>query len=262
MTFANYNKNLYQDGYFVIQNFYKSTYVKKIRDSLKSHFDWIKTKYPEYNKKEFTFDNPQNQSLIKLFYDSIKKHPSSLELLSFPKTLNLVKKIYGLKYFAFLTNGYGFRLDYPRRSKFLTQLHQDYHANLGSPDGLVFYTPLTDVTNIASGPVVVFPESHLEGIRKIKLINSYDASTGYIIEKAEDEMLKFKATNLFIKSGDLAIFDFRLLHKSSFNASSKVRISFISRFFLFDNKIAIKNKFAGGLQEGNNFEKIHPELVV
>ena len=109
---------------------------------------------------------------------------------------------------------------------------------------------------------MVLPESHQEGIRKVKLKKSYDASTGYIIEKEEDEMLKFKATNLFIKSGDLAIFDIRLLHKSSFNTSSKVRISFISRFFLFDNKIAIKNKFIGGLQEGNHLEKIHPELIV
>jgi ectoine hydroxylase-related dioxygenase (phytanoyl-CoA dioxygenase family) len=115
---------------------------------------------------------------------------------------------------------------------------------------------------MASGPVVVFPKSHLEGVRKIKIIKSYDVSTGYVLEKAEDEMLKFKATNLFVKSGDLAIFDFRLLHKSSFNETSKVRISFISRFFLFDNKMSIKNKFTGGLQEGNNFEKIHPELIV
>lgn len=253
---------LKKNGYIVIKNFYKPTQVNKINNILKNHFNWIKIKYPEYNKKKYTFDNPQNESLIKLFYDTIKMHPCTLELLSFAKTLNLVKKIYGLKYFGFLRNGYGFRLDYPQRSKFLTQLHQDYHANLGSPDGLVFYTPLTDVLNIASGPVVVFPKSHLEGIRKIKINKSYDVSTGYIIEKAEDEMLKFKATNLFIKSGDLAIFDFRLLHKSSFNKSSKVRISFISRFFLFDNKISIKNKFAGGLQEGNNFEKIHPELVV
>jgi ectoine hydroxylase-related dioxygenase (phytanoyl-CoA dioxygenase family) len=252
---------LKKNGYIVIKNFYKPTQVNKINNILKNHFNWIKIKYPEYNKKKYTFDNPQNESLIKLFYDTIKMHPCTLELLSFAKTLNLVKKIYGLKYFGFLRNGYGFRLDYPQRSKFLTQLHQDYHANLGSPDGLVFYTPLTDVLNIASGPVVVFPKSHLEGIRKIKINKSYDVSTGYIIEKAEDEMLKFKATNLFIKSGDLAIFDFRLLHKSSFNKSSKVRISFISRFFLFDNKISIKNKFAGGLQEGNNFEKIHPELV-
>ena len=39
---------------------------------------------------------------------------------------------------------------------------------------------------------MVLPESHQEGIRKVKLKKSYDASTGYIIEKEEDEMLKFK----------------------------------------------------------------------
>lgn len=262
MIVKNYKKNFHQEGFIVIKNFYKSTFVKKIIDSLKNHFDFIKIKYPQYNKKEYTFDNPRNESLIKLFYDSVKMLPATIEMLSFEKKLKLVKKLYDSKHFGFLRNAYGYRLDYPRRSKFLTQLHQDYHANLGSPDGLVFYTPLTDVLNIASGPVVVFPKSHLGGVRKIKIKKSYDVSTGYIIEKEEDEILKYKAKNLFMETGDLAIFDFRLLHKSSFNKSSKVRISFISRFFLFDNKLSIKNKFAGGLQEGNYFEKFHPELIV
>ena len=140
MTFANYKKKFHQEGYVVIKNFYRSMFVKKIRDSLKRHFDFIKKKYPEYNKKEYTFDNPKNESLIKLFYDSVKMLPCTIELLSFSKTLSLVKKLYGMKHFGFLRSAYGFRLDYPNRSKFLTQLHQDYHANLGSPDGLVLHT--------------------------------------------------------------------------------------------------------------------------
>jgi ectoine hydroxylase-related dioxygenase (phytanoyl-CoA dioxygenase family) len=163
---------------------------------------------------------------------------------------------------GFLNRGFGFRFDYPAREKYLTQLHQDYHANLGSPNGLVFYTPITSINNKKQGPVVVYQGSHKEGIRKVFISKSYNKSTSYIINLKKDELSLYNKINLYLDQGDLAIFDFRLLHESSKNLSSKVRISFIHRYFDFNNLVAKRNKFIGGLQEGNFFEDFHPDLVV
>jgi ectoine hydroxylase-related dioxygenase (phytanoyl-CoA dioxygenase family) len=249
--------NFYKNGYCIIKNYYPASFINNILYNLKSHFSFC----AKIKKKKLINFNKPPEELISLFYDSSKKLPVVIDLLSYNKNSKIIKKLLKSNNYGFLNRGFGFRFDYPNRKKFLTQLHQDYHANLGSPNGLVFYTPITPVEK-NSGPVVVYSESHKDGIRKIHIKKSYDKSTSYIISLKKDELSCYNKVKLYLEPGDLAIFDFRLLHESSKNLSNKVRISFSSRYLDFNDSVARKNKFAGGLQDGNFFEYYHSELVV
>ena len=92
-----------------------------------------------------SFNCPNDENLISNSYNLVKKNIKILDILSYGQNNKIVKNLLGHNNYGFLNRGFGFRLDYPFRDKFLTQLHQDYHAQLGSPNGLVFYTPITTI---------------------------------------------------------------------------------------------------------------------
>ena len=60
------------------------------------------------------------------------------------------------------------RIDYPGDRYWKARLHQDYTSQLGSPNGIVCYTPLRKISkNI--GPVVLYSKSHKRGVFDIKI---------------------------------------------------------------------------------------------
>ena len=201
------------------------------------------------------------REFVSKFYDIIKKFDSIYDFSFYKKNKQVAKKLLKAKNVGTLIRACGIRMDYPNDKVHLTQLHQDYIQNLGSPAGLVFYSTIRKVTK-KDGPVLIYPKSNKLGISKVKIYKKQATkSRSYILDLPKNYETKTKNKSVFVNVGDLVIFDFLLLHKSSYNYSNDIRWSIISRFFSFDSDIGKRNMFVGGLQENIYFENVHPEKV-
>lgn len=261
-------KDFEENGYVIIKNFFSK---KTILDAKKEIYFCSKALMKKKDKIKFNaknFDFFIKQSLKKnpkfssKFYDISKKFLSMHGFVFNQKIILLAKYLLKTNNVGILNRAYGYRMDKPNDKKFLTQLHQDYIQNLGSPEGLVFYNSLKNVKNI-NGPVIIYEGSHKLGLLSAKISkNKISKSRSYILNISKSHLKKFKKVKLLIKEGDLAVFDFLLLHHSSFNYSNEIRWSMVSRFFSFDSPIGKQKMFPGGLQESNKFEDIHPEKAI
>jgi len=257
-----------RDGYVIIKNFFSNKILNEAKKEIFYRSKSLIDDDDKYTYNSAKFDIYIKNSLKKnpifssKFYDISKKFLSMHNFVFNKKISNLAKFLLSTENVGILNRAYGYRMDKPRDSKFLTQLHQDYIQNLGSPEGLVFYTSLKDVKK-RDGPVIIYEGSHKLGILKTKIeTNSFNKSRSYNLSISKRNLSNFKKKELLIKAGDLAVFNFLLLHKSSKNISNDIRWSMVSRFFSFDSEIGKKKMFPGGLQESIKFEDIHPEKVI
>jgi ectoine hydroxylase-related dioxygenase (phytanoyl-CoA dioxygenase family) len=261
---------LRKNGYIKIKNFFSQKQIKNIQNEF---FSLSKKLYKQHYNKGFEkninddFDSYCIESFKKKndfssrFYETCKKLNSFHEIFYEKKTKNLLKKIFKKKSYGILNRGYGFRFDYPNDKKFLTQLHQDYTSNLGSPIGYVFITPLKNITK-NMGPIRVYPGSHKAGIRNIKVIKNKNIriTRSFEIEVKKKDLLKNSKT-ITLNTGDLLVIDFLTLHESTQNFSKKIRFTMIYRFIDYDNQISINNFVPNGEQDGNYFDQFHKEKI-
>ena len=199
-----------------------------------------------------------NPSLTSKIYAASKKLPSLARFVTSEKNSSTAKSLMGSNNVAFSERGWGLRIDHPNDVKHSTPLHQDYHTQIGSPNGIVIWTPLTDVT-IDMGPLIFYPKSDKLGVQRIKKIQTENKSTDIELDlnlKLLDNLLECQPE---VKAGDAVIINYLLLHKSGVNYSSKSRWSVLSRWFDFQNPDSIKRGWHGGIQEGFKFEEVHPE---
>lgn len=199
-----------------------------------------------------------NRAEASVAYDAVKKLPSYVHLASCEKHTVVAKELLESDFVGFAPRGYGIRLDHASEDKFLTQLHQDYTSQLGSPKGVVFWSPLRKVTK-ELGPVVLYPGSHKLGVLPIE--KRGEGSYGLWLENEDQLRKKFDSVALEVDVGDVVIMDYLLLHESSPNRTTSTRWSMISRYFDFTNEVGRGYGWKGGLAEGNSFEAIHPELT-
>ncbi len=261
------------NGFLIIKDFYPKKLVTNLRKEIfnlskelyffkydnKFDLKFSEDKFDFYLSKAFREDK---SDFVSKFYDIIKKFDSIYDFSFYKKNKIIAKQLLSSKKIGTLIRACGIRMDYPSDKVHLTQLHQDYIQNLGSPSGLVFYSSIRKVSKI-DGPVIVYPKSHKLGISNVKISNrGATKSRSYILDLPKNYEKNTKKKYIFINVGDLVIFDFLLLHKSSYNKSKKIRWSMISRFFDFNSEIGKKNMFVGGLQENIHFENIHPEKII
>lgn len=198
-----------------------------------------------------------NRSVVSQIYDAIKKIPSYVKLACSKKNEDISKILLDSEFVGFSPRGYGIRMDNPFEDMFLTQWHQDYVSQLCAKNGIVLWSPLRDVT-LDMGPVEFCPGSHKDGI--FKIVRDGNGSYGLKI-KDEDKVVKRYTTAVpEVKVGDLVVANFLVLHRSTPNHSKYTRWAMISRYFDFLDPVGTSYGWKGGLQEGNSFEKIHPEL--
>jgi len=200
----------------------------------------------------------KDRKLGGLIYEAVKKLPSHIQLASHPVHIEVCKNLMNMRFPGFAARGWGTRMDHPSEDTFLTQLHQDYVSQLGSPKGLVFWTPLRFVDH-RLGPLVIFPGSHKEGVFPISVQGR--GSEGLMIADEKNIRAKFNSICPEVANGDTVVMDYMTLHESSPNRGSQTRWSFISRYFDFQDPVGTKIGWVGGVQEGSSFEKIFPELV-
>lgn len=218
------------------------------------------------NQDEFSVENfdsgliemvKHHRKIVGILYDAVKKIPSYIRLASSPKHDILAKCLIGTDFFGFANRGYGMRMDNPNEDVYLTQWHQDYVSQLCAPKGIVLWSPLRNVT-YEVGPVQMCPGSHTDGI--FPIVRDGDGSYGLKLKNEEELLKKYAIIVPEVKVGDMVVIDYLTLHASTANRSKFTRWAMISRYFDFLDDTGKAHGWKGGLQEGNSFETIHPEL--
>ena len=64
-----------------------------------------------------------------------------------------------------------------------------------------------------------------------------------------------------VAAGDALVFHTFLLHRSQPNRSATTRWTLQARYFDFLNPTAIRHDWVGGMNEGVDFRRYHPELI-
>ncbi|MGI0086676.1 MAG: phytanoyl-CoA dioxygenase family protein [Nitrosotalea sp.] len=257
-----------KDGIAIVPSFYDiETEILPIqKDIYKIISILIKQNKLSIRQKSFsslTFDSGLqdilkiNRSLVSQIYDAVKKIPSYVKLACFQKNEEVARTLLNTEFVGFAPRGYGIRMDNPFEDKYLTQWHQDYVSQLCAKNGIVLWSPLRNVT-LDMGPVEFCLGSHKDGI--FRIVQDGGGSYGLKV-KDEDKIVK-RYTSIIpeVKVGDLVVSDYLALHRSTHNHSKYTRWAMISRYFDFLDPVGISYGWKGGLQEGNSFEKIHPEL--
>jgi ectoine hydroxylase-related dioxygenase (phytanoyl-CoA dioxygenase family) len=266
----NINKKFFHDnGYLIVKNFYDKKIIYQIKkDIYEISWEIYKKFNQSFKPKKFWADNfdeivlrakKENiKEVTSAVYDSCKKITGFYKLMGDRKLHNIAEELMGSKRIGILPKGFGMRIDYPNDEYYKARLHQDYTSQLGSPNGIVFYTSLGNVTK-KNGAVVLYTKSHTKGIFKTKIdlasVHNKKTYDPYTIQISKNELQKYKIKHLVLKETDLALFHFMLLHKSGANTSNKIRWSIVHRMFDFSHKQAISQNYIGGQNEGNIFNK-------
>lgn len=262
--------DFFQDqGYLYIKNIWNDNEVLPVlRDIHRIIALLLLRENIEYKQKEFNaidFDDglhnllKKNRALGGVVYDAVKKIPSYIKLIADSRFETISKFLLGTDFVGFVARGWGLRLDHPNEDHYITQLHQEFASQICSPRGVVFWTPLREVC-AEMGPVVFYPGSHKGGVYPIQIRGS--GSYGQRIQGEQDLEGKFSSIRSTIQKNDCLILDFLTLHKSSPNRSKKTRWASINRYFDYMDPIAQRIGWAGGIQEGGDFEKLLPEYTV
>jgi hypothetical protein len=267
----NLRENFLKNGFIVIEDFIPLNVLERIRLEL---LKLIELQVPTNSIPEFSnFDFKDSQNLDEAFlilreynakitskiYAAAKKLPSIAQFVSSDAHLQIARTLIGTPNVAFSDRGWGLRIDYPNDVKHATPLHQDYHTQIGSLNGVVIWVPLTDVT-LDMGPLIFYPGSDKLGIQKIKLVENQSLSTDLELDISPEILDSLSPLQPEVKAGTAVIINYLLLHKSGQNHSSKNRWSILSRWFDFENEAAIERGWHGGFQEGYRFEEVHPEF--
>ena len=267
----NRREQFINEGYVVIENFITDEVLQSIRLEILKLVDLSVTSesidgFAEINFNDsnsldeaFLLLKARNSGLTSKIYSAAKKLPSIAQFVSSDKHLSIARELIGNSNVAFSDRGWGLRIDYPNDVKHSTPLHQDYHTQIGSTNGVVIWVPLTDVT-LDMGPLIFYPSSDKLGIQKVMKVNNGSMSTDLELDVDLEILKRFPSIQPEIKAGTAVIINYLLLHKSGQNFSNKCRWSILSRWFDFEDKDAITRGWHGGFQEGYRFEEVHPEF--
>ena len=264
-------KDFQEDGFTVIPDFASQAELDELRTgllnliekkmcSLDASFCLKDSQHAydlDWNLNELRTMSPLFGSQV---YAAAKKLPQFVRFAASLKNENLARELIGSKHVAFSDRGWGLRIDYPRDQKFATPLHQDYHTQIGSMDGIVIWVPLTDVT-FDMGPLIFWPKSHKLGVLPVRQTTLNSGSTDLAIEIDSGTLERFQRTQIEVRAGTAVVINFLTLHQSGFNQSTRNRFSLLSRWFNFDSAAAIERGWHGGIQDGHSFGSVHPDLV-
>lgn len=264
-----------QDGVLVIQNFYQDANILPIQRGIYAVIGQVMTKHgiPDTRAcfSPANFDDgyldliKQNRAWGGEVYDAVKQIPAFVRLVAHPAHEAIMCELREDAHPGVAAGGYGIRIDNPFEDKFRAMWHQEYPAQLRSVDGLVFWSPLTPVTD-ELGPVVFCPGSQKEGPLQVCTVDPENAgrSGAYaLMIKDEEEILaKYAKLAPLTQPRDLVIIDFLVLHASGFNRSNRPRWSMQFRYFNFADQTGRSHGWKGSYAAGVDFRVIHPELHV
>jgi hypothetical protein len=199
-----------------------------------------------------------------VIYDAVKQCPSFIRLCSDVRLEQVFNILRNTELAGIAAGGYGIRINNPNEEQFRAEWHQEYPAQLRSPDGIVYWSPLVKVTK-ELGPVKVAVGSQAEGLLPVFTYdpeNETKKGAYSLTLKDKRELLdKYEIIEPLTNPGDLIVMDFCTIHASGHNVSSRSLWSMQLRYFNFNNAVGRKNKWCGSFASGIDFTKIHPELI-
>jgi hypothetical protein len=196
-------------------------------------------------------------------YDAVKQIPAFIRLLGNPNHERLFKALRAGAIPGIAAGGYGIRIDNPNEDRFRAAWHQEYPSQLRSADGVVYWSPLLQLTDTL-GPVQFCRGSHAEGmIAVLTRTDNPDAAPGAYSLRLKNEaqiLSRYERIAPLLSPGDLVVVDFLTVHASGFNTSQRSRWSLQFRYFNFDDPVGLAHGWKGSFAAGVDFSTIHPEL--
>jgi len=212
------NKELNENGFIVLKNFFDADYITSVRVGAENIFKI------QFNR--FGYDGDFKSNMIRLFTEHEDVfincgkiiQTGLIELYSLAindKLLSYIKGI-GLEFPNLCTRPVLF-FNHPKLAKeehyYKTPPHQDWHSMQSSSDSLVVWVPLVDV-NIENGTLLLWPKSHKLGPLPFKSVGGFAS---------------VETNNDFIQSdfniGDIVIFSTLLVHSSGDILNDTIRWS-------------------------------------
>lgn len=198
-------------------------------------------------------------------YDAVKQIPAFMRLVASEKHEAVVRQVRGTDVPAIAAGGYGIRIDNPNEDKFRAGWHQDYPAQIRSLDGLVFWSPLIEMT-AELGPVEFCVGSHKDGLAPVREVDADNpdktGAYGLTLADEAERVARYEKVAPLTQPGDLVLIDFLTLHRSGANVSNRSRWSLQMRWFNFAEPTGKKLGWPGAYAAGGDLRAVHPELVV
>jgi hypothetical protein len=197
-------------------------------------------------------------------YMAVRKLPSVHALITAPRVWAVMRQLMGTRLAGIYPAGTGVRMDHPGEDRYLSPWHQEYPYNLTSDNAVTLWVPLVDVDE-RSGCLLIVPGSHLLGALPVVVrdaLNTGRNANETLAIAGLDAILAGQAViPVPARAGDALVFHTYLLHRSQPNRSGLTRWTLQARYFDFLNPTAVRRDWVGGMNEGVDFRRYHPELV-
>lgn len=269
-------ESFYRDGYLIIPDFYDlNEEIIPIQKAIYEIIGLVADKYGVgISRNEFstdTFDEgyldliAANRAYGGEIYDAVKQIPAFIRLLASQKNYFIFESLRPKSMPGIAAAGYGIRINNPFEDKYRANWHQEYPSQLRSLDGLVFWSPLVQVTD-ELGPVTICPGSQIEGAIPVHTHDPRNTEKkgaySLVLQNESDLIAKYKQISPLSKPADLIVMDFLLLHASGYNVSNRALWSMQFRYFNFLDYTGRRHGWKGGFASGVDFRTVHPELCM
>jgi len=197
-------------------------------------------------------------------YNAVRKLPSVYGLITAPRVWAVMRQLMATRLPGIYPAGTGVRMDHPGEDTYLSPWHQEYPYNLTSDNAVTLWLPLVDVDE-TNGCLRVAPGTQRLGALPVRvrdpLNERRNANETLEIAGLEALLARHAASPAPTAAGDALVFHTFLLHCSQPNRSAATRWTLQARYFDFLNPTAIRHDWVGGMNEGVDFRRYHPELV-
>lgn len=265
-------KEFFESGVVVIKNFYDvESEIRPIQKAIYQIIGLVMQRHSvSIVRDPFEGDNFDagyleliaiNRDFGGEVYDLVKQIPSFLRLIASTKTEQLFCHLRNTDAPGIGAASYGIRIDNPYEDQFRSQWHQEFLFQPQSLDGIVFWTPLLQVT-ADMGPVIVCPKSHKDGLCVYSKSKAYANKIGAYKIGINDEdavVARYDKIAPLTSPGDLILMDFLTIHQSGFNTSHRSRWSIQSRFFNYKEETGMRIGWKASVTAGTDVEKIFPD---
>ena len=269
-------QSFHDDGYLIVRDFYDvPTEVEPIQRGVHSILSLLLDKYemsgqqeafaPERFEAGYQALLARERRIGGEVYDAVKQIPAFVRLVASAKNEAVVRQLRGSDVVGIAAAGYGIRIDNPGEERYKAPWHQEYPAQFRSLDGIVFWSPLIQVTPDL-GPVEVLRGSHREGLVRVHTRDpkNPDKSGAYalILENEEARVARYQSMAPLLRPGDVLIMDFLTIHRSGTNRLSRSRWSMQIRYFNFEHPSGIQIGWSGSFKAGADIRQVHPDLFI
>jgi Phytanoyl-CoA dioxygenase (PhyH) len=197
-------------------------------------------------------------------YQAVRKLPSVYGLITAPRVWAVMRQLMSTRLPGIYPGGTGVRMDHPGEDTYLSPWHQEYPYNLTSDNAVTLWLPLVDVDE-HNGCLLLAPGTQRLGALPVRVRDALNdrrnANETLEIDGLDALLGRHPAVSVPTAAGDALVFHTFLLHRSQPNHSAATRWTLQARYFDFLNPTAIRHDWVGGMNEGVDFRRYHPELV-